>query len=128
MAGALRKEVLSLYRKIIKTGKTWTSPDPERTPLEKKYIQDQARLWFRHNSQVTDHQAILDHIREGEARLEMALHYRNPHPRPVNLPPKSYTKKEGKKSVGRAQEQLRRQSRPVYVKSIDTESGIKDGS
>ena len=67
-------------------------------------------------------------FREGEARLEMALHYRNPHPRPVNLPPKSYTKKEGKKSVGRAQEQLRRQSRPVYVKSIDTESGIKDGS
>ena len=53
-----------------------------------------------------------------------ALHYKNPYPRPVNLPPKTYTFKQGKKS-GQVQSRLREQSRPVYVKSIDDDSGLK---
>jgi hypothetical protein len=40
------------------------------------------------------------------------------------LPPKTFTVRQGKKH-GIAQEKLREQSRPVYVKSIDHESGIK---
>ena len=45
-------------------------------------------------------------------------HFRNPYPRPVNLPPGSYTKKEGKKTGTRI-ERLNEMSKPIYVKSID---------
>ena len=57
-------------------------------------------------------------LREAEARLTMAEHYRNPYPRPVNLPPRSYTKKEGK-ATGKAIKKLNELSKPIYVKSID---------
>ena len=45
-------------------------------------------------------------------------YFRNPYPRPVNLPPGSYTKKEGKKTGTRI-ERLNEMSKPIYVKSID---------
>jgi len=48
----------------------------------------------------------------------MAEHYRNPYPRPVNLPPGSYSRKEGKK-LGKAIEKRNAISKPVYVRSID---------
>ena len=44
--------------------------------------------------------------------------YRNPYPRPVNLPPGSYTKKEGKRTGSRI-ERLNEMAKPIYVKSID---------
>ena len=43
---------------------------------------------------------------------------RNPYPRPVNLPPGSYTKQEGKKT-GSKIERLNEMSKPIYIKSID---------
>lgn len=55
----------------------------------------------------------------------LALHYKNPYPRPVNLPPKTHTFQQGKRK-GNVQEKLRELSRPVYVKSIDSESGLKN--
>ncbi len=51
----------------------------------------------------------------------MAEHYRNPYPRPVNLPPGSYTLREGKK-LGKAIDKKNKLSKPVYVKSIDDTS------
>ena len=75
---------------------------------------------------ITDEYEIGERIREAEARLAMAEHYRNPYPRPVNLPPRSFTKKEGKKQ-GRAVEKLNEMSKPIYVKSIDTKAS-KDSS
>ena len=44
--------------------------------------------------------------------------FRNPYPRPVNLPPGSYTTKEGKRTGTRI-ERLNEMSKPIYVKSID---------
>ena len=38
--------------------------------------------------------------------------------RPVNLPPRSYTKREGK-TTGKAIKKLNEMSKPIYVKSID---------
>ena len=38
--------------------------------------------------------------------------------RPVNLPPKSYAKREGRK-LGRAIDKLNQASKPIYVRSID---------
>lgn len=139
-------QVLGLYRRILRLSRTWNSVNPLNTEEERKYIQNEARYWFRRNSSVSDPKAISDHLIEGEARLEMgkiqlprkictstdktvvkALHYRNPYPRPVNLPPKAYTVKQGKKS-GHVQEKLKELSRPVYVRSIDHDSGLKSGS
>ena len=51
--------------------------------------------------------------------------FRNPYPRPVNLPPGSYTKKEGKRTGTRI-ERLNEMSKPIYVKSID--DTLKDRS
>lgn len=45
----------------------------------------------------------------------MAEHYRNPYPRPVNLPKRSFSKMEGKK-VGKAIQKMNEQSRPVYIR------------
>ena len=53
--------------------------------------------------------------------MAMAEHYRNPYPRPVNLPPGSYTLREGKK-LGKAIDKKNKLSKPVYVKSIDDTS------
>ena len=50
--------------------------------------------------------------------LHCSHNFRNPYPRPVNLPPGSYTKKEGKKTGTRI-ERLNEMSKPIYVKSID---------
>lgn len=75
-------------------------------------------MLFRRNADIQGSQKINERIREAEARLAMAEHYRNPYPRPVNLPPGSYTKQEGKKT-GRKIERLKEMSKPIYVKSID---------
>ncbi|KAI9561958.1 hypothetical protein GHT06_012921 [Daphnia sinensis] len=129
MAGSspLKRQTLSLYKKILQVGRSWNATNPNNTQEERKYILNETKHWFLVNRNVHDPQAIKDHLQEAEARLEMALHYRNPYPRPVNLPPKTVTVRPGKKH-GIVQERLREQSRPVYVKSIDQESGIKNKS
>jgi len=124
MANLMKPEVLRLYKRIMRLSQTWNSINPSNTGEERRFIKDEARTWFQRNKQVDNIQQIKDHIQEAEARLEMALHYKNPHPRPINLPPKTYTANQGKK-IGTAQQRLRDQSRPVYIKSIDTESGFR---
>jgi hypothetical protein len=37
--------------------------------------------------QITDVKEIEEHLREGEARVELACHYNNPYPRPVRTSP-----------------------------------------
>jgi len=86
--------------------------------VERDYIKEETRKLFRANSSLTAEKDISDRLREAEARLTMAEHYRNPYPRPVNLPPRSYTKKEGK-TTGKAIKKLNELSKPIYVKSID---------
>ena len=112
-----------MYRRILRVGQNWTAKEVSETATERQYITEETRRIFRENKSVKSEQRIQQHIREAEARLTMAEHYRNPYPRPVNLPPGSYTKKEGKKT-GTKIERLNRMSKPVYVASID--DTIKD--
>jgi len=77
---------------------------------------------FRKNANLKDQAAVRECIKEAEARLTMAEHYRNPYPRPVNLPKRSFSKKEGKK-VGKAIQKFNEQSRPIYIRSTDDAVG-----
>jgi len=109
--------VLSMYRRLMRLSRTWEAVEPVNTKTERNYIADETQRLFRVNRSAGEKTA-LEHVREAEARLAMATHYRNPYPRPVNLPPKSYSNKEGKKA-GKAIDKLNKASKPIYIKSID---------
>nr|ADD37927.1 LYR motif containing 1 [Lepeophtheirus salmonis] len=113
-------KTLSIYKKLLRLGKSWIAQNhPQETLNERKYILDQTRSLFRANKDVSDPVEINRYILEAEARLTMAEHYRNPYPRPVNYPKGMYTKKVGK-SHGKAMIKKSQQSRPAYMKSLDT--------
>lgn len=113
----VRLQVLSMYRRLMRLSRTWQAVDPVNTKTESNYIADETQRLFRVNISAGE-TAAAEHVREAEARLAMATHYRNPYPRPVNLPPKSYSNKEGKKA-GKAIDKLNKASKPIYIKSID---------
>ena len=102
----------------LRTGDIFQASNPAETIVERNYIRDETKKIFRMNKPITASTEIQERVREAEARLAMAEHYRNPYPRPVNLPPGSYSVREGKK-LGRAIDKKNRLSKPVYVKSID---------
>lgn len=106
-----------MYKRMLRLSQTWKSSNPVQTEVERNYIRDETKRLFRANQNLKGHE-ISEALREGEARLAMAEHYRNPYPRPVNLPPRSFAKREGRK-VGRAIEKLNQISKPIYVRSID---------
>jgi len=114
----IRYQVLKIYKTFIRLSQTWTSSVPSQTGIEKNYIIEETRKLFKANKNLTKPHEINEALREAEARLAMAQHYRNPYPRPVNLPPKSYAKREGRK-LGRAIDKLNQASKPIYVRSID---------
>ena len=114
---ATRSEVLQIYRKILRLSRTWVAKDPNQTKIERNYIVEETTRLFKLNKSLTSPSDINERLREAEARLAMAEHYRNPYPRPVNLPPKSFSNREGKKT-GRAIEKLNQMSKPIYIKSI----------
>ncbi len=114
---ALRPQVLSLYRRLMRLGRNWEASNPLNTQTEKDYILGECRRLFRENRWITSKAEVSEHIREAEARATMAEHYQNPYPRPVNLPLRSYTKKEGQK-VGKAVQKINEFSKPIYIKSI----------
>ncbi|KAE9553934.1 hypothetical protein FO519_002860 [Halicephalobus sp. NKZ332] len=84
---ASRKEVLFLYRRIIKLGKTWEAVDSSQTEVEKSYILKEAKKVFKQNSSEKDPEKIKKLIEEGEKRITIAQHYRIPYERPEYLPP-----------------------------------------
>ncbi|XP_071513233.1 LYR motif containing protein 1-like [Panulirus ornatus] len=117
MANSLRSRVLALYRRILRIGFSWEAQNPSETKVEQNYIINEAKQLFRTNKNIVDVKTIEQHIIEGEARLEIALHYKNPYPRPVNMPPNTITKGWGRGNIKR-----QRVSRPVYVKSLDNKT------
>jgi len=118
---ALRTEVLRLYSRILRLSRSWVATNPLETAVERDYIKAEAVHLFKKNKTITEAVEIKERIREAEARLTMAEHYKNPYPRPVNLPKRSYSKMEGKK-IGKAIKKMNDQSRPVYLKSTDSKS------
>merc|ERR1719189_2615971 len=114
----MRSQVVKLYRTLVKLSKTWTATNPVQTGVERNYIQDETRRLFKANKDLKQSHEINEAIREAEARLYMAQHYKNPYPRPVNLPPRSFAKREGKR-LGSAIDKRNQISKPIYVRSID---------
>ncbi|XP_050391927.1 LYR motif-containing protein 1 [Patella vulgata] len=112
-----RKEVLSLYKRILNTARKWNSASGDSTECktEKQYIKEETRMLFKRNKEVTDQEEIKEFIREGETRLELALHYRTPYPRPVNIP--QSTLPPGNFKMKKAQKRVIEQSKPIYIKS-----------
>ncbi|XP_072044565.1 LYR motif-containing protein 1-like [Amphiura filiformis] len=110
-----RLQVLGLYKKLLRTSQKWqaSTGNLQDTKDEQIYIRNETKTLFRKNKQVTDPGEISLCIREAESRLEMAVHYQSPYPRPVNIPYQGLSK--GKK----AQDRLRKQAKPVYLHSHD---------
>jgi hypothetical protein len=50
-----RKQVLQLYKDILKIAKKWTSLEPNKTNQERMYIQNEAKILFRKNKDVINH-------------------------------------------------------------------------
>ena len=71
MADALRRQVLSVYRRIVRLGYQWEAVDPTHTREERQYILREARTLFRANQHLTDIPAIVEHLAEGESRMEI---------------------------------------------------------
>lgn len=62
----LRTQVLSLYKTILKTGKSW-----QGMPEESQYIMEEAKSLFRLNKNLTDKEQIKEKIFEASSRLEL---------------------------------------------------------
>ncbi|CAH2307193.1 LYR motif-containing 1 [Pelobates cultripes] len=119
MSATTRQEVLSLYRKIFRIAKKWQSASglKEDTIKEKQYIIDEARSLFNKNKHITATDTVNQCIEECRARIEIGLHYGIPYPRPTHLPPMGLAIPHSKGM--RTQEKLRKQAKPVYLKSHD---------
>lgn len=114
MSLQLRKEVLNLYKRILRLSLTWEAKEPSKTKEERIYILTEARSLFRKNKDVSDERKIRELLAGAEARVEMGIHYKLPYPRPVNLPPNVLAKQKGKVNIRRLEK-----SRPVYLKSVE---------
>ncbi|CAL8468964.1 g8505 [Coccomyxa elongata] len=71
-----RSRVLSLYRRILRTSRTWQGGKEER-----EYIEREARSQFRRNAAAHDPADVDAMVQEAEQRLEYGLHYGIPYPR-----------------------------------------------
>lgn len=76
VVGSHRLRVLHLYRQILRTARTWEGSEEERI-----YIQEEARIKFRENSNEVDGKVSTELLQEAEERLEYGKHYGIPYPR-----------------------------------------------
>ena len=90
---------------------------------------------------MTDPVQIEEHMREGEARIELAFHYRIPYPRPVrsffclfffsfgpyhfkvNLPTYSLPPSHNRIRF-RSEYEIEEMSRPIYLKSYEVKEEV----
>ncbi len=56
---AIRSEVLSLYKTILRTGRRWVALNPQDTVEESSYIISEAKELFRQNKHVRHPTAVL---------------------------------------------------------------------
>ena len=113
----LRRRVLSSYRLLLRLGQTWNAEEPQNTADERQYIIQETKTQFRKNAAIEGEAEINELLREVEARVEMAKHYRNPFPRAINLPPMGLAASLGQNRKLRGQKKLREQSVPLYIRS-----------
>lgn len=75
-----RSQVLSLYRRILRTGRTWAG-----SAEEKIYIYNEAKHSFQINKNLPESEIPVK-LEEGERRLELGVHYQIPYPRMHHAP------------------------------------------
>ncbi|CAN0289207.1 unnamed protein product [Lampetra planeri] len=115
-----RVEVLGLYRRVFRLARGWRSQgaaEPSAALAEAEYIRAEARALFRKNKDLVEPEKIKFCIEECKTRIELALHYKIPYPRPMNLPPMGLAGKQGRQL--KTQERLRKQAKPIYLQSHD---------
>ncbi|XP_032836402.1 LYR motif-containing protein 1 [Petromyzon marinus] len=114
-----RVEVLGLYRRVFRLARGWRlqGAEPSESLAEAEYIRAEARALFRKNKDLVEPEKIKFCIEECETRIELALHYKIPYPRPMNLPPMGLAGKQGRHL--KTQERLRKQAKPIYLQSHD---------
>ncbi|CAE1329030.1 unnamed protein product [Acanthosepion pharaonis] len=76
----LRMVQISMWKYLLLTWEAM-SGKREDTLTERAYIASEASKLFRQNKNIKNASEIEEHIKEGEVRLELALHYRIPYPR-----------------------------------------------
>ena len=112
MSLALRHEVLRVYRQILRAAADWSSATQQQTQAEQEYIKTETKTQFRKNKHLTDNEQIKERISEAKLRLELAIHYKNPFPRPLGYPLNYVPKGKGKRK-----DEIFKQSIPSYLKS-----------
>uniref|UniRef100_A0A915K6V3 Complex 1 LYR protein domain-containing protein n=1 Tax=Romanomermis culicivorax TaxID=13658 RepID=A0A915K6V3_ROMCU len=116
----LRANVLKLYKEVFRAAVKWESVKPGEAEHEKTFIKGEARRLFKQNKTLKKKEDIEMKLKEGRARLEIGLHYKNPYPRPVYAPPQTLAGiDENKKKLYR--EKLKRDGKPIYIDSIRDE-------
>lgn len=123
-----KQRVLFLFRKILRLGRTWEAMSGKRedTLTERAYIASEASKLFRQNKDIKNAAEIEEHIKEGEIRLELALHYRIPYPRQLYLQQSSLPPREdGIRGFKASQKRSAKQSRPIYLKSYTEKDSDK---
>jgi len=113
---SLRNEVIGLYRRVMRLARSWESKDSKDTHIDRLYIRNEARTLFRQNKNIETKDVILEHLQEAEARIGIALHYKIPYPRPVNLPQNQLPPGKGKY---KSRDRLVKMTKPIYIKSYD---------
>ncbi|OWF50309.1 LYR motif-containing protein 1-like [Mizuhopecten yessoensis] len=116
---SMRREVLAVYKRALRLANDWGkyASQPEGVLTEKEYIRSESKKLFRKNRYISDDVMIQDHIKEAETRIEMAIHYKTPYPRPVNIPQSVLPPLSAKLKKG--QRRSIKQSKPIYLKSYD---------
>ncbi|CAI5466758.1 unnamed protein product [Closterium sp. Yama58-4] len=78
---SLTRQSIGLYRRLLRTARSWQGSAEERT-----YIKEESRRAFESNRHIQDKERIQKLLEEGEARRQMAVHYGIPYPRLHNMP------------------------------------------
>jgi len=79
--------VRDLYRRVMRVAAGWQARNAANTSKERDYIRSEARSLFHEHALIDDPRRVRQLVRDGEQRLEVALHYGIPYPRTANLPP-----------------------------------------
>lgn len=75
------RQILQLYKQVLRIAQTWKAKNPSDTESEKEYIYKEARYEFRRPLQSNE--TVADRLVQGHRRVEVASHYGIPYPRPT---------------------------------------------
>lgn len=75
------RQVLQLYKQILRISQTWQAKDTSETDTEREYIKKEAEREFRRP--LKSDETVAARLAKGQYRLEVAQHYGIPYERPT---------------------------------------------